>query len=94
MHRLEAEDLAGLVDRPRGPGAPRKVWFPLRGAIYHLQKAHPDASAFRIWSLLATETIAGRTVGRVLALTRQRDDAIPPPQGAKGPQKPPPTPSV
>lgn len=90
IQRFEAEDLAGLVDRPRGPRAPRKVWFPLMVAIYHLQKAHPDAGAFRIWSLLAKETIAGRTVGRVMALNRQMYDDIPPPQGAKGLKKPPP----
>ena len=89
IHRFEAEDLAGLVDRPRGPRAPRKVWFPLMVAIYHLQKAHPDAGAFRIWSRLANETIAVRTVGRVMALNRQMYDDIPPPQGAKGPKKPP-----
>ena len=58
-------------------------------AIYHLQKAHPDAGAFRIWSRLANETIAVRTVGRVMALNRQMYDDIPPPQGAKGPKKPP-----
>lgn len=81
--------MAGLVDRPRGPRAPRKVWFPLMVAIYHLQKAHPDAGAFRIWSLLANETIAARTVGRVMALNRQMYNDIPPPQGAKGPKKPP-----
>lgn len=90
IQRFEAEDLAGLVDRPRGPRAPRKVWFPLMVAIYHLQKAHPDAGAFRIWSLLAKETIAVRTVGRVMALNRQMYDDIPPPQGAKGLKKPPP----
>ena len=89
IHRFEAEDLAGLVDRPRGPRAPRKVWFPLMVAIYHLQKAHPDAGAFRIWSLLAKDTIAVRTVGRVMALNRHVYDDIPPPQGAKGPKKPP-----
>jgi len=58
-------------------------------AIYHLQKAHPDAGAFRIWSLLANDTIAVRTVGRVMALNRHVYDDIPPPQGAKGPKKPP-----
>ena len=71
MQRFEEEHLAGLVDRPRGPRAPRKVWFPLMVAIYHLQKAHPDAGEFRIWSLLANDTISVRTVGRVMALNRQ-----------------------
>lgn len=89
IQRFEAEDLAGLVDRPRGPRAPRKVWFPLMVAIYHLQKAHPDAGEFRIWSLLANDTIAVRTVGRVMALNRQVYTDIPPPQGARGPRQPP-----
>ena len=71
IQRFEAEDMAGLVDRPRGPQAPRKVWFPIMVAIYHLQKAHPDAGEFRIWSLLANDTRAVRTVGRVMALNRQ-----------------------
>ena len=65
------------------------MWFPLMVAIYHLQKAHPDAGAFRLWSLLANETIAVRTVGRVMARNRHVYDDIPPPQGAKGPKKPP-----
>jgi Homeodomain-like domain len=89
IRRFEADHVTELVDRPRGPRAPRKVWFPLMVAIYHLQQAHPDAGAFRIWSLLANETIAVRTVGRVMALNRHVSDDIPPPQGAKGPKKPP-----
>lgn len=89
MQRFEAEDLAGLVDRPRGPRAPRKVWFPLMVAIYHVQKAHPDAGEFRIWSLLANDTMAVRTVGRVMALNRQVYADIPPPQGVRGPHQPP-----
>jgi transposase/transposase InsO family protein len=88
IHRFEAEDLAGLLDRPRGPQVPRKVWFPLMVAIYHLQKAHPDAGEFRIWSLLANNTIAVRTVGRVMALNRQVYEDIPRPQGAPSPPKP------
>src|SRR5262245_45521256 len=90
IHRFEAEDLAGLVDRPRGPRAPRKVWFPLMVAIYHLQKAHPDAGEFRIWSLLANDTIAVRTVGRVMALNKQVYDDIPhvPSKQAKPPPGP------
>jgi hypothetical protein len=53
IRRFEAEHFAGLVDKPRGPKAPRKVWLPLMVQVYHLQKAHPDAEEFRIWSLLA-----------------------------------------
>ena len=60
-----------------GPKAPRKVWFPIMVDVYHLQKAHPDAGEFRIWSLLAREDISVRTVGRVMALNRQVYDDIP-----------------
>ena len=88
IRRFEDEQLAGLVDRPRGLQAPRKVWFPVMVAIYHLQKAHPDAGEFRLWSLLANPQISVRTVGRVMALNRQVYDDIPRPQGAKGPKKP------
>jgi hypothetical protein len=38
IRRFEDEQLAGLVDRPRGLQAPRKVWFPVMVASYHLQK--------------------------------------------------------
>jgi transposase InsO family protein len=45
--------------------------------VYHLQKAHPDAGEFRIWSLLAQPDISVRTVGRVMALNRLVYDDIP-----------------
>jgi hypothetical protein len=52
--RFEAEHFAGLMDRKRGPKEPpRKVWLPRMVQVYHLQKAHPDAGEFRLWSLLA-----------------------------------------
>jgi hypothetical protein len=52
--RFEAEHFAGLLDKKRGPKEPpRKGWFPRMVQGYHLQKAHPDAGEFRIWSLLA-----------------------------------------
>jgi transposase InsO family protein len=38
--------------------------------VYHLQKAHPDAGRFRIWSLLARSDISERTVGRIMALNK------------------------
>jgi hypothetical protein len=76
--RFEAEHLAGLADKSRAPkSTTRKVWLPLMLKIYHLQKRHPDAGEFRIWSLLADETISVRTVGRVMALNRQVYDDIP-----------------
>src|SRR5256886_15461778 len=60
--------------------------------VYHLQKRHPDAGAFRIWSLLANDTIAVRTVGWVMALNKQVYDDIPhvPSKQAKPPPGPPP----
>src|SRR4030095_8755688 len=75
--RFAAEHFAGLVGFKPGPTSPRKVWFPLMVDVYHLQKAHPDAGEFRIWSLLAREDISVRTVGRVMALNRQVYDDIP-----------------
>lgn len=56
---------------------PRKVWLPLMIEIYHLQKRHPDAGEFRIWSLLANNKISVRTVGRVMTLNKQVYDDIP-----------------
>jgi hypothetical protein len=61
--------LAGLADRSRAPKVPvRKIWLPLMVQVYHLQKAHPDAGEFRIWSLLARSDVSVRTIGRVMAL--------------------------
>jgi transposase len=77
IRRFEAEHFAGLVGRRRGPKAPRKVWLPLMVQVYHLQKAHPDAGEFRIWSLLAQPDIGVRTVGRVMALNKLVYDDIP-----------------
>jgi Homeodomain-like domain len=78
IRSFEAEHVAGLVGRRRGPKAPRKVWLPLMVQVYHLQKAHPDAGEFRIWSLLAQPDIGVRTVGRVMALNKLVYDDIPP----------------
>jgi len=51
LHRFEQEDLSGLEDKRRAPKAPaRQAWLPLMIAVYHLQKRHPDAWRFRIWS--------------------------------------------
>jgi transposase len=88
--RFEAEHFAGLLGHKPGPQSPRKVWFPLMVKVYHLQKAHPDAGEFRIWSLLAREDISVRTVGRVMALNRQLYDDSPPQR--KHEPKPPPQP--
>jgi hypothetical protein len=87
--RFEAEHFAGLVDKSRAPKAPaRKVWLPLMIDVYHLQKRHPDAGGFRIWSLLARTEISVRTVERIMALNRQLYDDIPH-KPHKGPKKDP-----
>jgi hypothetical protein len=50
--RWETDHVAGLLDKSRAPKVPaRKVWLPLMLRVYHLQKRHPDAGGFRIWSL-------------------------------------------
>jgi transposase len=86
--RFEAEHFAGLVDDSRAPKSPaRKVWLPLMLDVYHLQKRHPDAGEFRLWSLLGNSAISVRTVGRIMALNRQLYDDIP--HGRhKGPKRP------
>ena len=73
--RFEAEHLAGLVDHKPGPKVPRKVWFSTMVEVSHLQKRHPDAGAFRIWSLLARPALSVRTIGRISALNRRVDKA-------------------
>lgn len=89
IRRFEAEHLAGLVDKSRAPKAPaRKVWLSLMGEVYHLQKRHPAAGGFRIWSLLARPEISVRTVERIMALNRQVYDDIPHVR-TKGPKPPP-----
>jgi hypothetical protein len=76
--RFEAEHFAGLVDQSSAPKSPaRKIWLPLMLEVYHLQKRHPDAGGFRIWSLLARTDVSVRTVERIMALNRQLYDDIP-----------------
>jgi transposase len=78
MHRFAAEHCAGLVDKSFAPKAPaRKVWLPLMLEVSHLQKRHPDAGGFRIWSLLGRTDLSVRTVERSMALNRQVYDDIP-----------------
>jgi len=72
MRRFEQEELSGLADRSRAPKAPaRKAWLPLMIAVYPLQKRHPDAGRFRMWSLLGQEDGSVRTIGRVMALNKR-----------------------
>ncbi len=77
LTRFEADHLATLLDKKSGPASPRKVWFPIMVAVYHLQKRHPDAGEFRIWSLLARTDLSPRTVGRIMAINKQVYDDIP-----------------
>ena len=78
IRRFEQEDLTGLADKSRAPKAPaRKAWLPLMIAVYHLQKRHPDAGRFRIWSLLGQTEVSVRTIGRVMALNKRVYDDIP-----------------
>jgi transposase InsO family protein len=89
--RFEAEHFAGLLDKKRGPKEPpRKVWLPRMVQVYRLQKAHPDAGEFRIWSLLAQPDISVRTVGRMMALNKLVYDDIPhvPKRGRPPPPQP------
>jgi transposase/transposase InsO family protein len=91
IRRFERDNLASLEDHSRAPKAPaRKAWLPVMLAIYHLQKRHPDAGGFRIWSLLGNTELSVRTVERIMAVNRQVYDDIPhngttrPPQTASG----------
>jgi transposase InsO family protein len=45
--------------------------------VYHLQKRHPDAGRFRIWSVLGNTEISVPTIGRVMALNKRVYDDIP-----------------
>jgi len=75
--RFEEEHLAGLVDHKPGPKSPRKVYFAVMVEVYHLQKRHPDAGEFRIWSLLARSDLSVRTIGRIMAVNKRVYDDIP-----------------
>ena len=89
IKRFATEHFAGLQDKSRAPHAPaRKVWLPLMIEVYHLQKRHPDAGKFRIWSLLAHSDISVRTVARIMALNKEVYDDIPHVR-KRGPKLPP-----
>jgi transposase InsO family protein len=75
---LEVDNLTALEDHSSAPKAPvRKVWLPVMLEVYHLQKRHPDAGRFRIWSLLGMPEMHERTVGRVMALNKRLYPDIP-----------------
>jgi Integrase core domain/Winged helix-turn helix len=89
LKRFAQEHFAGLVDKKRGPKEPRrKILLPLMVQVYHLQKAHPDAGEFRLWSLLNRQDVSVRTVGRIMALNRLVYGDIPH-VPKKGPKRPP-----
>jgi Helix-turn-helix domain len=72
IKRFATEHFAGLQAKSRAPKAPaRKGWLPLMIEVYHLQKRHPDAGKFRLWSLLAHPDISVRTVARIMALNKE-----------------------
>ncbi len=76
--RFEAENLESLEDRSRAPKTTvRKAWLPAMVEIYHLQKRHPDAGGFRIWSLRGKRDLSVRTVERIMAINRQVYKDIP-----------------
>jgi hypothetical protein len=76
--RFERDNTASLADKSSAPHTPaRKVWLPVMLEIYHLQKRHPDAGGFRIWSLRGKTDLAVRTVERIMALNRQVYTDIP-----------------
>ena len=78
LANLDANDLKSLADGSHAPKSPqRKVWLPLMQEVYHLQKRHPDAGRFRIWSLLGMPEIHESTVGRVMALNKRLYPDIP-----------------
>jgi transposase InsO family protein len=78
MARFEAENLESLEDRSRAPKTTvRKAWLPAMVEIYHLQKRHPAAGGFRIWSLRGKRDLSVRTVERIMAINRQVYKDIP-----------------
>jgi transposase/transposase InsO family protein len=78
ISRFESENLSSLEDKKSGPQSPeRKVWLPVMLEVYHLQKRHPDAGRFRMWSVLGKPEISERTVGRVMALNKRIYPDIP-----------------
>jgi len=78
MTRFEADNTASLEDQSRAPHTTgRKAWLPVLVEIYHLQKRHPEAGGFRIWSLRGKNDLSVRTVERIMALNRRVYTDIP-----------------
>jgi transposase InsO family protein len=88
--RFERDNEASLADQSSAPHTPaRKVWLPVMLEIYHLQKRHPDAGGFRIWSLHGKTDLSVRTVERIMALNRQIYTDIPGTEALHTPPAPP-----
>jgi transposase InsO family protein len=78
IERFEAENLSSLEDQSHTPKTiRRKAWLPTMVEIYHLQKRHPDAGGFRIWSLRGKTDLSIRTIERIMAVNRQVYTDIP-----------------
>jgi transposase InsO family protein len=78
IERFEADNVASLADRSHTPKTiRRKAWLPTMVEIYHLQKRHPDAGGFRIWSLRGKPEPSVRTIERIMAINRQVYHDIP-----------------
>src|SRR6266581_1838038 len=76
--RFEADNLESLEDKSRAPHTTvRKAWLPVMVEIYHLQKRHPDAGGFRIWSLRGKHDLSVRTIERIMAFNRRVYTDIP-----------------
>jgi hypothetical protein len=76
--RIERDHTASLADHSSAPhSTSRKAWLPVMLEVYQLQKRHPDAGGFRIWSLRGKTDISVRTVERIMALNRQLYTDIP-----------------
>src|SRR5712664_4115238 len=76
--RFEADNVASLEDKSRTPKTTvRKAWLPVMVEISHLQKRHPDAGGFRIWSLRGKHDLSVRAIARIMALNRRVYKDIP-----------------
>ena len=75
LRARQCGQLGGPEPAPKTPA--RKAWLPVMLEIYHLQKRHPDAGGFRIWSLRGKTDLSVRTVERIMALNRQVYPDIP-----------------
>ena len=78
IERFESDNLESLEDKSRAPKTTvRKAWLPTMVEIYHLQKRHPDAGGFRIWSLRGKSDLSVSTIERIMVANRQVYPDIP-----------------